>query len=266
MSDDFAMRLRLQRVAAYRELCRGVRRSGRDNVFFASLMLVLAYLAYDNGARPLAVAIYGVLAVIELLAGLFKFVAPSAEGVLLDGIVLLVFAVYNLGLQFLGAQNNRPLDPVIIMLGIFMLAGALGRFKAYNQLRRLFAERPSAEYMTWFDGLIDEIRASDPQSDELALDLPTTPHWKAKLFGSTAFFIVLRGGNVWVSGPDDFELLREKAEHGTGHRKALLIIHGVRYPEFEITDACWENYRRWRMANPLTPDRPPASVGEVETP
>ena len=49
MSDDFEMRLRLQRVAAYRELCRGVRVGGRENAFFAVLMLVLAYYAFKKG-------------------------------------------------------------------------------------------------------------------------------------------------------------------------------------------------------------------------
>ena len=35
MSDDTSMRFQLQRVAFYRELCRGVRRSGRHNVLLA---------------------------------------------------------------------------------------------------------------------------------------------------------------------------------------------------------------------------------------
>jgi hypothetical protein len=252
MSDDFEMRLRLQKVAAYRELCRGVRRSGRENVVFATIMLFLAYLVYENGfAPPLVITIYVVLAGGELLVGLFKWLAASAEGILLDGLVLLVFASFNLYIAYDCFQNNRPINPVIIFLSLFMLMGALKQFRTYTQLRYLFADRPSAEHMAWVDDLVREILSAEPQSDELVLDLPTGPHWKAKLLGKTVFFVARRGGAIWIAGPDDFELLREKTDHGTGKRKALLKIHGVPYPDFEITDASWSNYQKWRIANPL---------------
>jgi hypothetical protein len=252
MSDDYEMRLRLQKVAAYRELCRGVRRSGRENVVFAAIMLFLAYLVSENGgAPPLVLTIYVILAGGELLVGLFKWLVASAEGILLDGLVLLVFAGFNLYMQYVRLQNNWPLDPVIVFLGLFLLMGAVKQFRAYGQLRRLFADRPSAEHMAWVDGLVHEILTADPQSDELALDLPTGPHWKAKLLGKTVFFVARRGGAIWIAGPDDFELLREKADHGTGKRKALLRIHGVPYPDFEITDASWSNYQKWRITNPF---------------
>lgn len=259
MSDHVEMRFRLQKVAAYRELCRGVRRSGRENVIFALVMLSLGYFAYENGAAAPTLVLFGILICGELLVGLFKWLAPSAEGVLLDGIVLLVFAVYNLGIAYLQFQAGRPISPVIILLGAFMLLGAIGRFKAYGQFRVLFAERPDPEHMAWFDGLVDEIRASDPQADDQTLDLPTVPHWKAKLLGPTAFFVAVRGGAVWVAGPDDFEIVREKTDHGTGRRRALLRILGQHSPEFEVTDATWVNYAKWRMANaPPTPATPTA--------
>jgi hypothetical protein len=260
MADDLEMRQRLQQVAAYRELCRGVRRSGRENIFFALIMLFLAYVVSKGQANVVVLTLYLILAVGELLVGLFKLLKPSAEGIFLDGIVLLVFAVFNLGFQYVGFQNGRPLDPIIIFLGLFMLFGAVNRFKAYGQLRLLFAERPSAEHMAWFDDLVREIKAADPQSDDLALDLPTSPHWKAKLLGTTAFFVTLKGNSVLVAGPHDFELLREKADHGTGRRKGLLRFHDVPAPEFEISDVTWANYQKWRAANPM-PESPVQATG-----
>ncbi len=259
MSDDFAMRARLQQVAAYRELCRGVRRSGRGNVTFALLMLFLAYLAYQNGAGGPQLIILGILVVGELLAGLFKWLVPSAEGLLLDALVILAFAAYNLGLQYLRFRKGIPLDPVIILIGLFLLMGAIERFKSYGRLRMLFAERPSSEHIAWFNELASEIRASDPDTDELALDLPTKPHWKVKLLGTTAFFVGVRDESVWIAGPEDFELLREKTDHGTKQRKAILRIHSVPYPEFSITDTTWANYQKWRAVNPFPQSLPPST-------
>lgn len=245
MTEETNMRMRLQSVAAYRELRRGVRKSGRENVVFALLMLGLAYFSYSNGSPLLMVLMYAVLAAGELLVGLFKWVRPSAEGVLLDALVLLVFAGWNLGWQGLAlAAGFRP-NPVSLLLGLYMLSGAIGRFKAYAGLRRLFAERPAPEHIAWFDELVQEILTSDPHTDRLALDLPTTPHWRARLLGSTAFLVANGGSAVWVAGPDDVSLLREKRDPGSGRRKAMLHIYGEAYPEFDLDDASWANYANW---------------------
>ena len=55
-TDTVAMRMQLQKVAAHRELCRAVRRSGRENAVFAAIMLGLAYFAFENGANPIVLA------------------------------------------------------------------------------------------------------------------------------------------------------------------------------------------------------------------
>ncbi len=261
MDDAFEMRFRLQQVAAYRELCRGVRRSGRDNIFFSLFMMVLAYIAWQNQPNNLIIMLFGILIVGELLVGVFKWVAPSAEGLLLDAIVLLVFAGVNLGLQYVRFQAGGPMNPVMIFLGAFMLLNAIGRFQAYKQLRKLFAERPTAEHIAWFNELIREIQSSDPQQDDLALDLPTKPHWKAKLLGTMVFFFTVKGQNVWIAGPEDFELLREKTDRGTGLRRGLLKIHGQPYPEFEMTDATWDNYQQWQISQSPIPSSPKTPGG-----
>jgi hypothetical protein len=252
MTDEFVMRARLQNVAAYRELRRSVQKSGRENVVFALIMLGLAYFMHSNGGIAIAL-IYGVLAAGELFVGLFKWFVPTAEGLILDGIVLLVFAALNAGRAFLIFQNRGgEIDSVSVFFCLFMLFGAINRFKSYGQLRRLFAERPSAEHIAWFDDLVREIQASDPISDQSVLDLPTQPHWKAKLLGGTAFFVSTNGNSVWVVGPEEFTLKREKAERGAGHRKALLIIHDERYPEFDIDDTTWANYQKWMAGQQVT--------------
>jgi hypothetical protein len=254
MSDEMTMRARLQHVAAYRELRRSVQRSGRENVLFALLMLGLAYYMFQlNGQLNIVFLLYVGLALAELAAGLFKVLIPSAEGVLLDAFILLLFAGWNIGWQALalGGMGLRQPNPVILFLGLYMLFGAFGRFKAYGQLRRLFAEKPAPEHIAWFDDLVHEIQASDPHTDPLALDLPTRPRWKAKLLGNTAFFVATGGSTVWVAGVDEFVLKREKSDHGTGRRKAILRIHGAAYPEFDLEDVSWANYTKWLATQPV---------------
>jgi len=263
MTDDAMMRMRLQRVVAYRALCQSVRSSGRTNVFFALLMLYIAYSMFQ--LRPpnaggqlnqldIVTLLYGGLAVAELLVGIFKWFAPSAEGVLFDAIILVLFVCVMLVrvMAFGGGQPNV----FTIVIGGYLGFIAISKFKNYIDLRKLFADRPSREQIAWFDELIHEIRAATPETDDLAIDLPTKPHWKAKLFGSTAFFVAVNGKAVWVTGPGEFDLARERKEHGTGKRRALLTIHGQHYPEFPISDASWANYQKWLAENSLSPQNP----------
>ena len=245
MSDEANMRLRLQNVAAYRDLRRGVRTSGRENVVFALVMFALAYYYHSRGAPPQMLVPYAILIVGELIVGLVKWVAPSAECMILDALVLFAFAGYNFWIQFEQFQKGGPIQAGGVFVGLLMLYFALGRLKLYAALRKLFAERPEPAHIAWFDELVYDILTADPHTDPLALDLPTEPHWRAKLLGSTVFFVANNGNAVWVAGPDDFSLHRAKQEHSPGRRKALLRVHGQAYPEFVLDDASWANYARW---------------------
>jgi hypothetical protein len=242
------LQFHLQKVAAYRELCRGVRRSGRENIGYALAMFALVYFTTPNNSVRWVVL--GVLVGAELFAGLFKLLRPSAEGFLLDALVLVLFAAYYLFVLAAQFQRGGQLNPLAIFFTIFFVYSALGRVRIYRRLSRVFAERPTAAHLAWFDDLFHEIVTADPHSDEQALDLPTKPHWKAKLLGETAFFVTARGKSIWVAGPDEFEILREKTDHGTGSRRAVLRLHNQAYPTFKIGDATWDNYQKWRAANP----------------
>lgn len=250
MNDEITMRARLQQVAAYRELRRSVQRSGRENILFALVMFGIVYFLYSNGAPQSFLILNAILIAGELFVGLFKWLVPTAEGLILDALVLLTFAAVNLGMAYIQFQNGRGPSPITVFFGLYMLHGAFHRFKYYGFLRKLFAERPSSEHIAWFDDFVREIQASDPHLDQSALDLPSRPHMKAKLLGNTAYFAAVDGSAVWVLGPGEFTLKREKTERGTGYRKALLSIHGEGYPEFDLEDASWENYQKWMASQP----------------
>jgi hypothetical protein len=91
--------------------------------------------------------------------------------------VLLAFGGWNLTRNALLVQAGGRVDGFSVFIGLFLAWSAVGRFRAYGQLRRLFADRPTRDQLAWFDDLAAEIRRSDPESDPSALDLPTRPHW-----------------------------------------------------------------------------------------
>ena len=159
-------------------------RSAARTYVFALVMLGIAYFLHAQGVAGRAFLIlYCILITGELLVGLFKWVMPVGRRTVARRPRAAAFAAFIGWIEYRAFQNGGGLDPIFIFIGLFMLFGAINRFKSYAVLRRLFAERPEPEHIAWFDDLVHEIRASDPQSDQLALDLPTSPHWKAKLLG-----------------------------------------------------------------------------------
>src|SRR5580698_3857218 len=112
MSSDFDTRLQLQKVVAYRELCRKVRHSGRENIFFVVIFASLAFFSWNpNGLYLIVLCI---LLGSELLVGLTKWFLPSAECFLLDGFVFLLFGAYYLGIAYLQFRFRGQASPVFI--------------------------------------------------------------------------------------------------------------------------------------------------------
>ena len=193
--------MRLQRVAAYRELCRGVRRSGRENIVVRRRSC--SFLAYIFLAERLPTSSSSSTAswsAANSLVGLFKWFFPSAEGhpARWDR------APRLRGLQSRDSKSStfrpddrlqprchpvRPAHPV---------SGAISRFKFYGQLRRLFADRPSAEHWRGSTTWCARSRPPTRRSDDLALDLPTQPALESQ------------------AARHDRVLRRREGEHGAG--------------------------------------------------
>jgi hypothetical protein len=113
MSDEPNMHLRLQQVAAYRELRRSVQRSGRENVVFSLLMMGLAYYLHTkNIAGGAMLLVYGVLIAGEMFVGLFKWLMPIAEAFLLDALVMGAFAGFIGWREYVAFQNGGGLNAV----------------------------------------------------------------------------------------------------------------------------------------------------------
>ncbi|MBX9584892.1 MAG: hypothetical protein K2X87_31695 [Gemmataceae bacterium] len=252
MTDDEVMRLRLQQVAAYRQVCAAVRAGAGHTLFNAALMGALTFLVSQApGAQPL-VLLYAAFAAGELAVGLWKKARPSIDAVLVDGLLVGGFGLAVLGRQVLAWQGVAwagRVNPISIAFGVWMMVDAVRTLRVYADLRRVFPTRPTRDQIAWFDDIAAETRAAAPQADDRAIDLPTRPHLKGQLLGSTAFLASTRGEEVWVAGPETFEITRHPEDTGTGRRPASLRVYGQEYPPFDIDDASWDNYQRWVKAN-----------------
>jgi hypothetical protein len=237
----------LRRVAAYRDLCNRVRRSSTTSIVFGGIMLAFWYGVLPEAMKfQIFGLIYLGLAMLEFGTGLLNRFFPSAEGVLLEGVVLFAFGGWNLGREILIWQGILPgrFSAVFAAFGGWWLFQGLNVCRSYFGLRRLFALRPSSEHIRWFEQLVREIRTADPKTDPQALMLPSEPYLSAKLLGDTAIFL-FPDGQVEVLARSDVRLDIEPTENPERPRGVLMLGGYVLRP-FPLSRANWENYQRWK--------------------
>jgi hypothetical protein len=250
----------LRNVAAYRELCERVRRGSTGGLIFGAIMLAIWYFAIPEREKFRVFGlIYLGLSALEFTAALWNKFRPSAEGVLIDGVVLLVFGAATLLRQYLIWQGQMPgrVFPLLLVFGAYMLYSGFSHVRNYAQLRRAFAQRPTADHLRWFDELLREVRRADPAEDPTALDLPTRPPVRGKLLGDTAIFLQAGSDDVVIAARDDVEIEREPAKEPDRDPVGFLLIEGADLGGFPLDPANWRNYAAWKTEG----GQPPPPIG-----
>jgi hypothetical protein len=235
----------LHQVAAYRELCRRVARSGTHSLIFGAVMLALWYAQFGQGRANNALKLFSLLyltvAVLEFAVGLMN---------LFDGVVLMVFGASTLARQYMLMQGMAPGRPstFFAVFGALWLWQGFNHVRGYNSLRRAFVERPTAAHMRWFEELLREIRSSDPEADPQALDLPSKPRIRGKLLGDLALFLVGGPDQLVIAHRDDVSIIPEEADEDDPDRLpfAGLYAEGQELGRFRLDPENWRNYTSWK--------------------
>jgi hypothetical protein len=272
MDDDWLAgeqkRAVLRNVAAYRRLCHQVRRKATGGLIFGAFMLGIWYfLLPERGALgkygPLGLIYLG-LAGLEFTVALWNKLRPSAEGVLMDGLVLCVFGASTLARQYLVWQNGMAPSVVLALLGAFWVWSGVSHARGYAGLRRAFAIRPTADHLRWFDELLREVRDADPTDDPAALDLPTRPPTRGKLLGDTAIFLQAGSDDPVIAARTDVEIERQPARSADRDPVGYLVIEGADFGSFPLDPDNWRNYERWKIEGGEPP--PPMPVRRAVDP
>lgn len=243
----------LDRITAYRGVCQAVKNSATSSLVFGVIMLGLWYMGYgQRGDYGIFSIIYLMLGLMELGVGLINRLFPSAEGVLLDGLVLIGFGIANLFRAYLiwKVMPNAGAPLVIpALFGAYWIWTGGSHIQSYAALRRAFNPRPTAEHMRWYSELLSDIRRANPQDDPNALDLPTQPPMRALLLGSSAFIVEAGTQDIALFDCSDVLITPMDQDPNTGRRLAKLTLADVSFAPFLIDADNWRNYSEWKRAN-----------------
>ena len=238
--DITEMRAVLARVAAYRGVCEAVRRGANHTLFNGFLFLGLTAFIYNQfGFHPILLT-NAAIGVGEILVGLWKKLRPSPEGVLVDALLQIAFAI-SIGVRPLLGWG---IHPVSIFIGVWVLVDGVRTIQAYQALNRAFVERPTREQLAQVRALAREVIDADPSVDQSALDFPARPPLKARLLGGVVLFADVRTGNLFLVERPSLRLVRTGGDRHPDH--AVLIVDGEEWGEFPVDSATWANYVRWQ--------------------
>lgn len=236
----------LRNVAAYRHLCQQIRKKANWGLGFGAFMLFIWYeLPGREKFGPFGLIYLG-LACVEFAAALWNKIRPSAEGVLIDALVLLTFGGANLVRAYLRWQVTGRVDPFYVLIGGYLLFAGISHARSYASLARAFAMRPTGAHLRWFAELLREVRQADPENDPDALDLPTRPPIRGKLLGDSAIFLQAGADLPIIAARQDVEIEREPAKESDKPPTCYLLIEGLDFGRFPLDPENWRNYARWK--------------------
>ena len=239
----------LDHITAYREVCDQVRGSSTGTLVFGAIMLGLWYMLFgQRNEFGLFSLIYLGLASLELTVGLTNRLFPSAEGVLLDGLVLMAFGGSSLARAYIVWKAGFSPPIISLLFGAYWIWTGASHVQSYSKLRRIFNPRPTREHLRWYDGLLADIRRANPQSDSTALDLPTDPPLRALLLGPLAMMVEAGTREILLLERDSLVISPKELDPKTGQRMAMLYIGDTLLGSFVLDPDNWRNYSEWKRA------------------
>jgi hypothetical protein len=224
MTDDAPLE-RMQKIADFRTTTRYLKRGGRSSIVFGCIFLFLGALVFQGQLHNY---LYLGLGVAELFVGLHNRFRPSAAGVVLDAVMLLLLGVWNLANQLLLFNAGVPPEIFGLVFGVLVIGIALQRFRKYPRAREAFAEPPTEEQLAWLDELIVEIQAADPATTPDLVEFRSGFPWKVRRLGDVLVLVdKLDTENLIVDRHDLDWTDRGKALFGSNRLVRLRVGHRV---------------------------------------
>ncbi len=177
---------RMQQMADYRTTCKFLKRSGQQGIVFGSLFLLIGVMNFGQRATDY---LYLGLGSIELLIGLHNRYYPSALGIVLDGILLILLGVWNLAWQAMAVAQGVPLSWFSGIFGVLVIVVGVMRFKRYPRIKAAFDNPPTDVQIAWFDDVVKEVQEATPNASGDVVEFRSGLVWKGKRFGDMVIFV-----------------------------------------------------------------------------
>jgi hypothetical protein len=246
----------LRKALAFHGLCRQLRAAGIGSLLFGAIAFFLG--ASTMGRVPLngVLALLGILLIVE---GVWVMAAPSASGIIVDGLFVAAIGLWNIGISLveIGRHSGGSLTGRFLVFGIFQIIWGIGRiaqFRRYTDLRGFSLDPVGRARL---EQEIASIRSDTVRPDVVAFKTRALSSAEGRLRlmeGFAALF--LRGKVVEVLSRGEIACEEAVAKDLSIPLNASLRLGKRRLSVTISRDAC-ERLRRW--ANAQSAEAPPSS-------
>jgi hypothetical protein len=194
----------LQKTADYHVACKKLKQSARGSLIFGVLAVMSGILNWEESILSILLAVIGLVLVVLGLTNIFK---PTPEGIIIDGISLLIVALWNTvfvalqGIVFRGGE-----DLVWGIIGLFQILWSIRRFMEYPRYRQALQDKPSAEELEGMESLVNNINKSSDKGPGYLLFNHRSGVLKGLLSAEAVVFVDVAKHEVMVAHRNEVSL------------------------------------------------------------
>jgi hypothetical protein len=263
----------LRVIAEYHTARRSLRRMGWGGIVFGIINLGLGIAFTVNlGPINLVLALIGLFLV---ASGVWCLVLPGAEGVISNGIALILVGLWNIAVTLLNLAAGAAPQIWWAIFGGVLIAGGIQCFQKYARFSKALRYRVSEDEMAMMDRLVQTILKGDVKVEQdmvafQARGFAQQKQWLGRLGDEAAVFVEKMSKEILVA--------RKKKVRIKPHGKVLLgkslkasVTIGKQHWEAVISSTSFDRFRDWKLAEDEDADEdyrgnePEAAEHEPET-
>ncbi|HEY7427225.1 MAG TPA: hypothetical protein VH682_23525 [Gemmataceae bacterium] len=199
----------LQRIAEFHQERARLRTLARGSIVWGLINLAIGVVALQNHPINLVLVLIGLFLLLE---GVWFSIRPSALGVLVDALVLLLIGLWDVFIVALDVLAGGVPRIHWMILGLIFLGIATYRLKTYPHIDQLFREPFADEDLQQVEELVHYITTSNPRqvhdliTFRTRADLRQERHWRAYLGPHYALFLDMVWKKALVAGRADVSI------------------------------------------------------------
>jgi hypothetical protein len=223
MNDDIAT---LQKTADYLLVYRRLRTLGRTSILLGIFNLLISFASFQ---QPFLSAVLGVIGLCLVVEGAWLLAFPSPQGVLLEGMVLLVVGGGELSIVLYDYFFLGNLHLMIGFLGMMHLVGSVRWFRSYSRFHDVMHDPPPAEDLKGMDRLFQVLQRSGERNPGVVQFTAPPRIWKGLLSRDLVLFVDNLRQQAIVARKDDLDWTVDGTSLLGVKYKATLRVRGYQF-------------------------------------
>jgi hypothetical protein len=239
----------LRLIAEHHTACRTLRRMGWACVMFGVINMGIA-LMFTVQLHPINAAL-ALIGLFLLAAGVWCLVLPGAEGVLANGIALILVGLWNILITVLNAVAGEPPRIWWALFGAIQIAAAVQGFQKYSRFSRALRYRVSRDELAMMDTLVKTILKANSKEDEAIIGFQVRGYtqekvWRGQLGQDAAIFVEKTSNETLVCDRTEVSIKPQGAVLFGNSLKARVRI-GDQTWEATISPQSFDRFRDWKF-------------------